>query len=132
MSLRMERCRPQCGSSLLMPIVSLRVFIGHHRAHSSLLSLPCTCCTLCLNCPAALQCHLYLARPLGWVRPLAVHPTPARLAGLLLPPLTESGSDQLSALVEFQASEGRLASALLTTVSLGDTVPSLEPASVTI
>lgn len=96
MSLRMERCRPQCGSSLLMPIVSLRVFIGHHHAQSSLLSLPCTCCTLCLNCPAALQCHLYLARPLGWVRPLAVHPTPARLAGLLLPPLS---LDQISCLL---------------------------------
>lgn len=96
MSLRMERCRPQCGSSLLMPIVSLRVFIGHHHVQSSLLSLPCTCCTLCLNCPAALQCHLYLARPLGWVRPLAVHPTPARLAGLLLPPLS---LDQISCLL---------------------------------
>lgn len=57
-------------------------------------------------------------------------PTPTRLARLL-PPLIESKSDQISALVEFQAPEGRPTSALLTIVHLF-LVPSLEPDSVAI
>lgn len=58
-----------------------------------------------------------------------MHPTPG-LAGLLFPPLLESGSDQMSTLVEFQAPEGKPASALLTAVSLPSA--SLEPGSVTV
>ena len=63
MSLRMECCRHQCGSSLLGARGQSVVIIGHHPMPSSLLHLPCTCCTLCLNCPAALHCRLYLPEP---------------------------------------------------------------------